>query len=620
MGLMKIATYHRRYNDTVEFFKGDLREFLLTRLALLATKKLNIITRCKDWPDRIDLVKQYIKYRHNNILYELLGYTGKTTLAEKWLRHFNECYRTNNYPDEIKYDRVYVTTLFTFYWDITISTILQAKAIARKNRIYVGGVMASIIPDEIEEATGVTPIIGLLDKPGMFDRRKNIVIDSLPLDYSILNEIDYKYAADNAYYGYMTRGCRRGCTFCAVQTLEPEYKNFLPIDNLIRDTNRRFGLKKDLLLLDNNVLDSKEFQSIICQIKKAGFARDSYYVEPNYLSIAVRNLNYNEFAYRKVATELILNFRERLKKPEDINLYDDVLDSLSDYSGSYLTSVSIRKIYKEICVLYEERRNKSKKSRYIDFNQGVDARLLNEVKMKLLSEIAIRPLRIAFDSWSDREHYIKAVSLAAKYEIKHLSNYMLYNYLDKPQELYLRLKLTNDLCEELDIDIYSFPMKYSPVKDENGFHKNRDYIGTHWCKKHIRAIQAILNVTKGQIGRGVSFFNEAFGSSIDEYLELLDMPETYIVYRFLFKDVGLTEKWKNSYRALNENDMRVVKPIIESNNFCELDLSSFSAKLQRLLSHYKIFRGSVKDSKLVNPYKIPAVQLNNIVIPKEFIY
>ena len=83
--------------------------------------------------------------------------------------------------------------------------------------------------------------------------------------------------------------------------------------------------------------------------------------------------------------------------------------------------------------------------------------------MKKLSEICIEPLRIAFDNWNLRETYEKAVRLAAKYDIKRLSNYLLYNFNDKPIDLYNRLKLNVDLCEELNASIYSFPMKYHPI-------------------------------------------------------------------------------------------------------------------------------------------------------------
>ena len=37
--------------------------------------------------------------------------------------------------------------------------------------------------------------------------------------------IAYKYPENNAYYGYMTRGCIRNCSFCAVPTLPPKSYN-----------------------------------------------------------------------------------------------------------------------------------------------------------------------------------------------------------------------------------------------------------------------------------------------------------------------------------------------------------------------------------------------------------
>ena len=83
-------------------------------------------------------------------------------------------------------------------------------------------------------------------------------------------------------------------------------------------------------------------------------------------------------------------------------------------------------------------------------------------------------------------------------------------------EIYWRLKLNVDLCEELDINIYSFPMKYHPIEDPKYF-SNRDYIGKHWNRKFIRTIQAILNTTKGKDGKGKKFFEKAFGKDEEEY-------------------------------------------------------------------------------------------------------
>lgn len=71
--------------------------------------------------------------------------------------------------------------------------------------------------------------------------------------------------------------------------------------------------------------------------------------------------------------------------------------------------------------------------------------------MKLLSEIPIQPLRIAFDSMSYKDIYVKAIRLAAKNNIKNLSNYLLYNEKDKPEELYERLEINILLSEQLGI-------------------------------------------------------------------------------------------------------------------------------------------------------------------------
>jgi len=185
-------------------------------------------------------------------------------------------------PPSRKYDRVGITTLFTFYWDITIETINFAKQLCKdENGVMIGGVLASILPDKVEEATGIRPHVGTLDTPGELDDGNDMIIDMLPLDYSILEEIDYTYPANNAYFAYMTRGCINKCKFCAVPKLEPIYKEFLPVSEQVRVAEERYGAKRDLLLLDNNVLASCRYSDIIEDIKSAGFASDSTYLEPN---------------------------------------------------------------------------------------------------------------------------------------------------------------------------------------------------------------------------------------------------------------------------------------------------------------------------------------------------
>ena len=82
-------------------------------------------------------------------------------------------------------------------------------------------------------------------------------------------------------------------------------------------------------------------------------------------------------------------------------------------------------------------------------------------------------------------------------------------------------------------------MKCHPIRRTTDmgedYSHNRDYIGKYWNRKYIRAIQAVLNSTKGKIGKGTSFFRKAFGENIEEYHKLLEIPETMIIYRYFFE-------------------------------------------------------------------------------------
>ena len=343
-----------------------------------------------------------------------------------------------------KWDTIYITTLFTYQWNAVVRTIEFYQRSKHTCNIKVGGILASLLSEDIEKETGIKPHVGLWEE-----------VDRLPPDYKLFEGV-YEYRVNDASIGYTTRGCIRRCPFCAVPQLEPEFIPYIPLKGQIDPS------KKDLLLLDNNVLASPELPKIIAEIKELGF-----------------------------------------------------------YKGAKFNG----------------------KLRYVDFNQGVDARLLTEDKMELLSQIAIFPLRIAFDDIRMKKLYIEKVRLAKKYGIKRLSNFILYNFYDTPEDFYERLRINIELNEELGSSIFSFPMRFIPLDA-----KRRGYVDNpHWTKKQLRGVQCILHATHGVVGPRKEFFEKAFGRDADEFKYIIEQSEEHIFYR---------EKMKPYEAAVSRTDQK----------------------------------------------------------------
>jgi hypothetical protein len=131
-------------------------------------------------------------------------------------------------------------------------------------------------------------------------------------------------------------------------------------------------------------------------------------------------------------------------------------------------------------------------------------------------------------------------------------------------------------------------MKYHPIRGDHSH--DRDYIGEHWNRKYIRAVQAILNATKGKIGIGVSFFEKAFGRNIDEYMELLIMPETFIIYRFFFEEIGYTDEWRKAMMSLSGKERKELYPIIFNNEFNNIEELTDNPKYLHILDYYRNYR------------------------------
>lgn len=457
--------------------------------------------------------------------------------------------------DEKKWDRVYVTTLFTFEWEETRKSIEYALTVVKDpTHVYIGGIMSTLMPDLFaKKFPTVKNNTGLLDHKGTLGLAKEECIDRLPPDYSILDDIkdQYKYPWHDGYFLYMTRGCGMKCQFCAVQTLEPNYVSYISIREQIANIDKVSGPKKDLLLMDNNVLRSVEFDKIIDEIIDLGFGKGATFINPQ--------------------------------------------------TGA-------------------------KCNRYVDFNQGLDAKLLTEKKAKRLGEIALRPARIAFDHIEDEEHYKRALELCAKNGIKYLSNYILYNgedftgkgslyHADTPEDLYNRMKISMDFCDELNekygkdgvIHIFSFPMKYIPLND-----LDRKYIGTNWNGKYIRAVQRMLIPTQGKGVSSRSFFEADFGKTAEEFVENLAMPEDLLGLRGRFverKDESVDERaeryaqwqinhakideWRRLYRSLKDEERTEFIKIIGDNNFKLDNYENCKTLSQKILFIYNMSNLSI---------------------------
>jgi len=592
VGLMKLATYHRIIGDEVRFYKGDLREFVINEIYDLSLLKLKDIDENVMWEEYRPVICEYIRTGRVTLLDTISDSTLFSTLATDVLRYYRNYHVKRTYYAEKKWDRVCITTLFTFHWKITIDTIEFAKQICNDiKQVWVGGILASVVPDDVEKATGVRPWCGQLDRPGILDDN-DLVVENMSLDYSILDEIEYKYPEANAYYAYMTRGCIRNCDFCVVPLIEPDFVPYITLNHKIEVTADKYGEQKNLLLLDNNILASPDFSRIVEEIKSHGFKKGAKYNEPNWLDIAVKNLinGDNERAYLNRIHDLLIAFLKKLKNSQQQEFYNLLAENnmLKKYT---VCKESVLKIYPIIRDVYEKNRSKTPKNRYVDFNQGIDARLINSDNIKLLSQLPVYPLRIAFDHWNERDYYEEAITLASKNGITHMSNYLLYNHDDKPIELYNRLKLNIDLCEKLKVNIYSFPMKYHPINDPDYF-QNRDYIGEHWNKKFIRAVQSVLNSTKGKIGRGKSFFEAAFGKDEDEFFKILYMPEHMIIYRNDNQIKGNTDKWWSAFQKVKTQGNLDIIRLIETADFKNVDLNQLDIDSLSLIKNYLVGRKS----------------------------
>ena len=211
--------------------------------------------------------------------------------------------------------------------------------------------------DEIERG-GTGYAIKLTDGKERFDKSKDKPlpneIEHIYPDYSLYPE----FTKDTAY-GFLTRGCPRGCGFCHVASKEGK------CSHKVADLSEFWRGQKNIILCDPNIL--------AC--------------------------------------------------PEHMELLQQLVDS------------------------------KAK----VEFNQGLDIRLINDRNLDLLKQIDIKSIHIAFDDYKQKsiiEPKMRLLREKVKWDHRKISCYILTNFNTTVEQDIERIQL----CRELDIA--PFPMIY----------------------------------------------------------------------------------------------------------------------------------------------------------------
>lgn len=247
----------------------------------------------------------------------------------------------------------------------------------------------------------------------------------------------------------------------------------------------------------------------------------------------------------------------------------------------------IEEIISDIRALgFEAGAKRNGRERTVDFNQGLDARLISQKPelAKLLATICVSPIRLAFDFVGIRAAYEQAVRLLVAEGFNEFTNYMLFNFNDTPRDLYDRLWVNVNLNKELGVRITGFPMRFIPMDDVN-----RHHVALGWKWRYLRGIQYILLVTHGLVSPNPDFVSGAFGEIFKDFVEILSMPDRYIIYRSHYRNDGAAD-WQRQFRRLSQEQKEQLLDILQELNSAPRERTQLISKLKQpfrsMIEHY----------------------------------
>lgn len=149
----------------------------------------------------------------------------------------------------------------------------------------------------------------------------------------------------------------------------------------------------------------------------------------------------------------------------------------------------------------------------VDFNQGMDVRYMSEANIDMITSVKMPFIRMAFDYSGIRPWVEKGIELLVNNGVrgKSLVFYVLYNYIDDPEDFFLRIR---DL---LNWGVVCYPMRYEPLCTL----KKGEYVSPGWDVESLDMVQAARRV----IGYGGAF--PPYQGLVDKFNQAKDFKDAF---------------------------------------------------------------------------------------------
>lgn len=121
---------------------------------------------------------------------------------------------------------------------------------------------------------------------------------------------------------------------------------------------------------------------------------------------------------------------------------------------------------------------------WVDFNQGLDSRLLNEEKAEMIASMKTNLVRSAYDLKSSRKEIQRGIELLTSKGIRtrKILLYILFNFEnDTPEDL------LDMVLDAMNWNVVSYPMRYQPIKLPYALKKD-SYISPGWTKEELEMV------------------------------------------------------------------------------------------------------------------------------------